>query len=319
MTYMGDFKAGQTVRKMWTTNAAAGGRVDPNNAFEAADVLIYKDGGTTERSSSSGVTLSSSFDSKTGVHHLAIDLSDNDVAGFYAAGHDYAAVLYPDETVDSQTVAAVIVEWSIENRCVNWTQVVGPSTTVDLSGTNIKTDQKVDVNTWKTGTIPSPNVAGVPIIDLKYILGTVLTETAGQIAAAFKKFFDKASPTGTINSLPDAVAGNNDGLLTCPTGNVLPTNSITAAAIATGAIGADALAADAGAEIADALLDRNMAAGIDSGGRTVRNALRPLRNKVDLTTPGTMSVKKEDDTTEAWSASITSDAGAEPITAIDPA
>jgi hypothetical protein len=37
--------------------------------------------------------------------------------------------------------------------------------------------------------------------------------TAGQIAAAFKKFFDKASPTGTINSLPDAVPGAAGGLL----------------------------------------------------------------------------------------------------------
>lgn len=48
--------------------------------------------------------------------------------------------------------------------------------------------------------------------NLKAILGTVLTETSGQIAAAFKKFFDKASPTGTINSIPDAVAGAASGL-----------------------------------------------------------------------------------------------------------
>lgn len=49
-------------------------------------------------------------------------------------------------------------------------------------------------------------------VSLKAILGTTLTETAGQIAAAFKKFFDKASPTGTINSIPDAVAGAAGGL-----------------------------------------------------------------------------------------------------------
>lgn len=50
--------------------------------------------------------------------------------------------------------------------------------------------------------------------DLASILGTALTETAGQIAAAFKKFFDKATPTGTINSLPDAVPGATGGLPT---------------------------------------------------------------------------------------------------------
>lgn len=53
---------------------------------------------------------------------------------------------------------------------------------------------------------------GVVKSNLSQILGTALTETAGQIAAAFKKFFDKASPTGTVNSLPDAVAGAASGL-----------------------------------------------------------------------------------------------------------
>jgi hypothetical protein len=47
------------------------------------------------------------------------------------------------------------------------------------------------------------------------IIANPLSETsAGYLAAAFKKFFDKASPTGTINSLPDAVAGANNGLPT---------------------------------------------------------------------------------------------------------
>jgi len=40
---------------------------------------------------------------------------------------------------------------------------------------------------------------------------------------------------------------------------------------------------------ADTLLDRNMATGTDSGGRTVRSALRKLRNKVALS-GGTLTV-----------------------------
>lgn len=44
------------------------------------------------------------------------------------------------------------------------------------------------------------------------ILGTALTETAGLIAAGFKKFFNIATPTGTVNSLPDAVPGANGGV-----------------------------------------------------------------------------------------------------------
>jgi hypothetical protein len=74
---------------------------------------------------------------------------------------------------------------------------------------------------------------------------------------------------------------------------------------------------------ADALLDRNMATGTDSGSstvRTVRQALRPLRNMVDsVTTPGTMDVKKEDDSTSSWTAALTTDGAAAPIVKIDPA
>ncbi len=62
------------------------------------------------------------------------------------------------------------------------------------------------------GLLTAPTTANVGLADLSRILGTALTETSGQIAAAFKKFFDKATPTGTINSLPDAVAGASGGV-----------------------------------------------------------------------------------------------------------
>ena len=63
-----------------------------------------------------------------------------------------------------------------------------------------------------TGTGQLDFTSGVVKSNLVQILATALTETAGQIAAAFKKFFDKATPTGTINSIPDVVAGGVNGL-----------------------------------------------------------------------------------------------------------
>jgi hypothetical protein len=39
-----------------------------------------------------------------------------------------------------------------------------------------------------------------------------LTETAGLLAGGFKKFFNVATPTGTVNSIPDAVAGASNGI-----------------------------------------------------------------------------------------------------------
>ena len=73
--------------------------------------------------------------------------------------------------------------------------------------------------------------------------------------------------------------------------------------------------------IPDQILDRNMATGTDSGSpsvRTVRQALRFLRNKWSIS-GSTMTVTKEDDTTQSWQATVTGTAGADPITAVDPA
>jgi hypothetical protein len=72
---------------------------------------------------------------------------------------------------------------------------------------------------------------------------------------------------------------------------------------------------------ADALLNRDMSTGTDSGSTTVRTprqALRFLRNKWDLAA-GTLTVKKEDDSTTSWTAAITTDAAAVPVIGSDPA
>ena len=54
---------------------------------------------------------------------------------------------------------------------------------------------------------------------LKKVIGTTLTETStGYLAAAIKKFFDVATPAGTINSLPGADADTNGGLPVIGTG-----------------------------------------------------------------------------------------------------
>lgn len=71
-------------------------------------------------------------------------------------------------------------------------------------------------------------------------------------------------------------------------------------------------------ENADALLNRDMSAVSDTNARSPLNALRSLRNKVSLS-GATMTVAKEDDTTSAWTAAVTTSASADPVTAIDPA
>jgi len=69
--------------------------------------------------------------------------------------------------------------------------------------------------------------------------------------------------------------------------------------------------------IADDLLRRNLAAG-GHGGRSVQDALRPLRNRVDLE-GSAMTVYTEDDTTSAWTASVTTTSSSQFIAGVNPA
>jgi hypothetical protein len=70
------------------------------------------------------------------------------------------------------------------------------------------------------------------------------------------------------------------------------------------------------AQVADALLQRSLAGGAD-GGRTVRDALRASRNRVVIS-GSTLTVYAEDDTTVAWTATITT-AQREALQGVDPA
>lgn len=69
------------------------------------------------------------------------------------------------------------------------------------------------VITQGTGTAQLDVSGGVAKADLTKIKTYALVETAGQIAYAFQTFFNVATPTGTVNSLPNAVPGAGNGLL----------------------------------------------------------------------------------------------------------
>lgn len=63
---------------------------------------------------------------------------------------------------------------------------------------------RIDANckTWIGGAIPAVAITGVPVVDAKYILGTILAEGgAGRLAAAFNKLFDIAVPVLTAASV----------------------------------------------------------------------------------------------------------------------
>lgn len=71
-------------------------------------------------------------------------------------------------------------------------------------------------------------------------------------------------------------------------------------------------------DIADAILRRDWTAVAAPASRSVMNALRAIRNRVRIA-GGTLTVYEEDDATPAYTAVVTENAAANPITEIDPA
>ncbi len=112
MIDLGKVKPGSTVRIPFGTAAGATGASVTATGLAAADIRIYKDGSTTERASTAGITVTTDFDALTGIHMVEISLADNTTAGFYAAGSEYI-VAVADITVDSQTVRFPRARFSI--------------------------------------------------------------------------------------------------------------------------------------------------------------------------------------------------------------
>lgn len=198
MQVLGDFRTGATVRLMWNTNAVAGESI---TRATNGSIRIYKNGSTTERTSSAGITDTEDFDTLTGVHHLSIDLSDNTDAGFYASGNDYFVVLQ-GATIDGKSINAELASFSIENRNpqVDVTKFGG------TAGTFASGRPEVNATHWGGTAVASANVRA----NLVQILGTAPTEGgAGRLAGAFTTFFDVAAPvhtTASVNQTGDTFA-----------------------------------------------------------------------------------------------------------------
>jgi len=166
ISFFGDFDTTETVYIPFNTFSSD----DPSASvtitnLAAADIEIHKDGSTTQRASDNGVTVTIDFDSITGNHMVAIDLSDNSDAGYYANGSQYA-VRMEGTTVDGATINAWIGSFSIGRTLrpttngrkldvetggcagIDWGNVANKTTANDLSATDI---QLCDTVTTLTG------------------------------------------------------------------------------------------------------------------------------------------------------------------------
>lgn len=115
MLDLGIIRPGRTVRIPFSSFDKDDGSSITMTNYAAADILVYKDGSTTERASTAGFTATTDFDSKTGKHIAVIDLSDNTTAGFWNAGSEYLVAI-DAVTIDGVTTGGWIARFTIGFR-----------------------------------------------------------------------------------------------------------------------------------------------------------------------------------------------------------
>jgi hypothetical protein len=130
-------EAGDTLPHFFDTFDGGDGSSITMSGLAVTDIEIYKDGGTTQRSSDAGYTLLDTdgidFDGITGVHGFSIDLSDNTDAGFYAVGSWYHVVV-SSITVDAQTVSFVACAFRIVSATRGLAGTALPDAAADAAG-----------------------------------------------------------------------------------------------------------------------------------------------------------------------------------------
>jgi hypothetical protein len=201
-----------TVRFSFNTYAQTGASVAPSSGFEAADLRIYKDGGTAERTSTNGVTITSAFDSVTGMHMVSIDLTDNSDSGFYAAGSFYEVVLVPDETIDSFAVNRTLARFEIGLPQVNVTQFGGSAGTFsggrpEVNATHFAGTAYATALAAEVDAIFAELVDGVAF---STVLARIYAATAGDavVAGSGPYTIEYDGPGGTVLITSTANGGN---------------------------------------------------------------------------------------------------------------
>ncbi len=112
MLDLGTVRPGSTIRIPFSSFDKDDGSSITMTNYAAADILVYKDGSTTERASTAGFTATTDFDGKTGKHLAIIDLADNTTAGFFNAGSEYLVAI-DAVTVDLVTTGGWIARFRI--------------------------------------------------------------------------------------------------------------------------------------------------------------------------------------------------------------
>ena len=220
--YYGDYAANATVYipiNTFDSNDPAASVTVTN--LVNTDVHIHKDGGTTQRNNAAGITMTVDFDSITGNHLLIIDTSDNTVADFWEAGHEYQ-VRIEGATVDGGTINAWVGSFSIERA--GGALALIKSATYGLSALKTLLDTTgIKVASFADNAITAASINADAITNAKIADNAIAAENLAADCITNAKIAD------------NAIAAEN-----------IAADAITAAKIANGAIDNATFAADVG-------------------------------------------------------------------------
>ncbi len=322
MVYYGDFPTSHTAVCMpFDSFAASTGAPSATSNFAAADIVIFKDGSATERTSAAGITVTTSFNTSTGLQMVVIDLSDNTDSGFYAAGHEYS-VAVADVTIDSQTVRFWLGSFSIERAGGALEKLKSATFGLSALKTLIDTlddfvDTEVAAIKTKTDFLPSATAgaAGGLFIagtNAATTITTALTTTftgnlTGSVGSVTGAVGSVTGAVGSVTGAVGSVTGNVGGNVTGSVGSVTGlTASNLDAAVSSRAVAGDAMTLTAGerAATADTILARSLAAqsyAADGAVPTLSQCLYLIQQSIgDFSISGTtLTVNKLDGTTAA--------------------
>lgn len=250
--------------------------------FVVGDVAVYKDGGTTQRASTSGYTLLDTdginFDGVVGCHGISLDISDNTTAGFWEAGSRYMVLIGP-VTIDAATInfwAATfrvgypdaILNTTIATLAsqVSFTLEEGPADNDALNGCRVVVHDLASAVQIAQGVV-SGYVGSTKTITLKADPG-IFTMAAGDNVS----FFVAALVPTTLGNTLDVNATGEAGLDLDNTSGTWAAAQfaaafLTASKFGASAIDAVALATDAVQEIRDAITGGAYALDTDANGR----------------------------------------------------
>lgn len=314
------------------------GTAVPSENTAGYPIVTIKDGtGTGEIDTTSGGVLVAAFaNGAITANAIAADaitaakIADGAIdAATFAAGAITASAIAADAITDAKVASDVTIA-SVTGAVGSVTGNVGGNVAGSVG--SVTASVTVGTNNDKTGYALSS--AGVQAIwdvltSALTTVGSVGKRIADNLDAAISTRLASASYTAPDNTSITAIKAKTDSLTFTSAGKVDATiqaagdfaqgaaDKVWSTATRTlTAIASGILSSAARNEIADSILDRNMATGTDSGSatvRTVRQALRALRNRWDATT-----VYKEDDTTASWTYTLTTASG-NPVTELNPA